>query len=177
MPVDRSAEAGFGLLEVIVCVALLMAGCVLTLALLPSLVSASQSGLMRGAATDIARNAIERVRAGSAYDPPAAAADPSTRAAVTANHAWALQPAASYIAATRIERAICHGPGMTTDVAMPVGIAYDAVHDTLTVTVTYPPNPCVPANTATVTLTAQLAPAAYAPQTHVPAAIADPATQ
>jgi hypothetical protein len=177
MPTERAAEAGFGLLEVVVCVALLLAGCVLTLALLPAVARASQIGLMRAAATDVARNAIERVRAGSAYDPPAAISDPATRAAATAGHAWALQPAAAYLAAARIERALCGGTGTTTDVPMPVAIGYDAPSDTLSVTVTYPPDPCVPATTRSVTLTAQLAPAAYAPQTQVPAAIADPATQ
>jgi Tfp pilus assembly protein PilV len=177
MPAERSTEAGFGLLEVIVCVALLTAGCVLTLALLPAVVRASQIGLVRGAATDVARNAIERVRAAGAYYPPAAMSDPSTRAAVTTNHAWALQPAAGYVAAARIEHALCGATGTTTDVALPVAIAYDALHDTLSVTVTYPPDPCVLAAMRSITLTAQLAPAAYAPQTQVPATIADPATQ
>jgi Tfp pilus assembly protein PilV len=177
MPTEPSAEAGFGLLEVVVCVALLLVGCVFTLALLPAVARASQIGLMRTAATDVARNAIERVRAASAYVPPAAAADPATRTAATGNHAWALQPAAAYVAAARIERALCNGSGTTTDVPLPVAIAYDAVHDTLSVTVTYPPDPCVPATTRTVMLSAQLAPAGYAPQTQVPAAIADPAMQ
>jgi Tfp pilus assembly protein PilV len=174
---ERANEAGFGLLEVIVCVALLLAGCVMTLALLPAVARASQTGLMRGAATDVARNAIERVRAAVAYYPPAAVSDPATRSAVTANHAWALQPAARFVAAARIRRALCGTTAASTDVPLPVAMTYDAAADLLTVAVTYPPNPCVPATTATLTLSAQLAPAGYAPQTQLPALIADPAQQ
>ena len=72
---ERAGEAGFSLLEVVVCVALLIAGSVIALALLPSLARASQAELLRGAATDIARNAIERTRAAAAYYPAGAVAD------------------------------------------------------------------------------------------------------
>jgi Tfp pilus assembly protein PilV len=174
---ERASEAGFGLLEVIVCVALLVAGCVMTLSLVPPIVRGSQSGMMRAAATGVARNAIERIRAASAYYPPAIVSEPATRAAVTANHIWVLQPAGQYVAAARIRRAVCGGTAATTDVPLPVSMAYDAASDTVTVSVSYPPNPCVPSATSTVTLSAQLAPAAYAPQTQLPAAIADPAAQ
>jgi hypothetical protein len=60
---------------------------------------------------------------------------------------------------------------------MNVGLTYDAPNDTLTVAVAYPPNPCNVAVQATVSLATQVAPASYAPQTQLPAAIADPALQ
>src|ERR1700733_2199203 len=104
---DRAPEAGFGLLEVIVCVALLIAGSVLALALLPSLARASQAQLLRGAATGIARNAIERARAAAAYYPAAGVADATARVATTADHAWVLAPATTYVAAARVHRALC----------------------------------------------------------------------
>ena len=174
---DRATEAGFGLLELVVCVALLIAASVFALALLPSLARASQAQLMRSAATGVARNAIERARAAAAYYPAGAVADPAARAATTADHAWVLAAAATYQAAVRVQHALCASTGETTDVPLTVAQHYDAASDTLTVAVSYPPNPCVPAAQATVSLTAQLAPSAYAPQTQLPAAIADPALQ
>jgi Tfp pilus assembly protein PilV len=173
---ERAAEAGFGLLELVVCVALLIAGSVLALALLPSLARASQSGLMRAAAAGIARNAVERARAAAAYYPAAAVADPAARAATTVDHAWVFVPEATYTAAARVRRALCGTTAATTDVLMTVTQKYDAPSDVLTVAVAYPPT-CAAAVRSTLTLSAQLAPASYAPQTQLPAAIADPATQ
>lgn len=161
-------EAGFGLLEVVVCVGLLVTASVFALALLPSLLRASQAQLMRGAATGIARNALERARAAAAYYPTAAA---------PADHAWVLQPSATYTAGVRVQRGLCGAAAATSDVALTVTSTYDAPSDTLTVAVSYPPNPCEPAEQMTISLAAQLAPAAFAPQTRAPVAIADPALQ
>jgi type II secretory pathway pseudopilin PulG len=174
---ERAGEAGFGLLELVVCVALLVSGGVVALALLPPLVRASQASLMRDAAADVARNALERARAAAAYYPPPAVADAAARAAATAAHAWVFAPAASDVAAARIERGLCGSAAAWTDVPMNVATTYDAAGDRLTVTVAYPPDPCAPAVQATVALSAQLAPASYAPQTELDAAIADPARQ
>ena len=174
---DRAGEAGYSLLEVVVCVALLVVGSVLALALLPPVARASQAELIRGAATGIARNAIERARAAAAYYPPGAVTDPVARAAITAGHAWVLQPAATYAAAARVHRAFCGTAAATSDVPMSVTMTYDAPSDMLTVAVSYPPNPCDTAKQAAISLSAQLAPASYAPQTQLPSAIADPALQ
>jgi prepilin-type N-terminal cleavage/methylation domain-containing protein len=174
---ERRSEAGFSLLEVVVCVALLVVGSVLALALLPALAHASQAQLLRSAATDIARNAIERARAAAAYYPAAIVADPTQRAAATADHAWVFAPAANYVAAVRVHRAYCGSAAATSTVSMNVNLTYDGPSDTLTVAVAYPPNPCDVAVQSSVTFATQLAPASYAPQTQLPAAIADPALQ
>ena len=174
---ERGGEGGYSLLEVVVCVALLIAGGVFALALLPSIARASQAGLLRAAATAIARNAIERTRAAAAYYPAAAVADPAARGTAVAGHDWVLAPAATYVAAARVRRALCGGGAATSDVPMPVSLTYDAPSDTLTVAVSYPADPCNPARRETISLAAQLAPAAYAPQTQIPSAIADPALQ
>jgi Tfp pilus assembly protein FimT len=174
---ERVPEAGYSLLEVAVCVALLIVGSVLALALLPPVARASQAELMRGAANDIARNAIERARAAAAYYPPGAVADPQARAAATADHAWVLQPGATYTAAAHVHRAFCGTTAATSDVSMRVTMTYDAPSDTLTVAVSYPPDPCNTAIQSAISLSAQLAPAGYAPQTQLPSAIADPALQ
>jgi Tfp pilus assembly protein PilV len=177
MRTDPRGEDGFGLIEVIVCVALLVAGSVLALALLPAVAHASQAQLMREAATGIARNAVERTRAAAAYAPPAAMNDAAVRAATSATHTWVLRPAAHFISAVRVRRSLCAGPGPTTDVAVDVALAYDAASDALSVAVTYPPDPCNAARRTTLTLRAIVAPPADAPQTRVGAAIADPAQQ
>jgi type II secretory pathway pseudopilin PulG len=174
---ERAEEAGFSLLELVMCVGLLSAGCVLALALLPVLARNAQAQMMRDAATGVARNAIERVRAATAYYPAGGVADPNLRRTTTADHAWVLAPAATYAAAVRVGHALCAAAATTTDVPLTVALTYDAPSDTLTVAVSYPPDPCAPAALATVSLAADLAPSAYAPQTMLPAAIADPALQ
>jgi hypothetical protein len=60
---------------------------------------------------------------------------------------------------------------------MQVTMTYDAASDTLSVAVSYPPDPCNAATQSVISLAAQLAPASYAPQTQLPAAIADPVLQ
>ena len=174
---ERDAEAGFGLLEVIVCVALLVVGSVVALALVPTIARASQTQLMREAATGIARNALERARAASAYAPPAAMSDAAARAATVADHAWAFAAPATYTSGVRIRRALCGGTQASNDVPVSVTVSYDPAADAVTAAVVYPPNPCVPETQATVSLTAELAPAVDAPQTRVTTAIADPAQQ
>lgn len=175
MAAERANDAGFGLIELVVCAGLLVFGAVLALALLPALVRASQAGVLRGAATEVARNALERARAAAAYLPPQRAADPLARAAVAAGHSWAFVPAATNRAAVHVERGWC-GAG-PADVALDVATAYDAASDTLSVTVAYPLDPCASGAHASITLAAQLAPAAYAPQTELTAPVADPALQ
>ena len=177
MPTERYAESGFGLIEVIVCVALLVAGSVLALALLPAIARASQAQLMREAATGIARNAIERVRAAAAYAPPAALGDAAARAATTSTHAWVLHPAAGYVSAVRVRRRLCGGVSLSTDVPVDVALIYDEPNDTVNVTVTYPPDPCNASARKAVTLAGTIAPPAYAPQTRLPFRIGDPAQQ
>lgn len=172
-----SDERGFTLIELVVCVALLFGGAVVALSLLAPLARASQAGLIRGAATEIARNALERARAAAAYYAPAAVSDPAARATATSNHAWVLAPGATYAAAARVHRAFCGGSSPTTDVPVLVTSVYAAATDRLTVTVAYPPDPCTPQTTTTVTLAATLAPAQYAPQTQLTTTIADPAYQ
>jgi type II secretory pathway pseudopilin PulG len=174
---ERENEAGFGLLEVIVCVALLVIGSAMALALVPSIARASQTQLLREGATNVARNALERARAASAYAPPAAMSADGAAAATIANHAWAFAPAATYASAVRIRRALCGAGGTTTDVAVTVTITYDPASDAVTAAVAYPPDPCRPQRDATVSLTAELAPAAAAPQTRMTTPIADPDQQ
>ena len=171
-------EAGTSLVELLVCVALLVAGTVIALGGLPALARSAQAGVVRDVATEVARNAIERVRAAGAYAPPALVADPATRAAVVANHGWAIAASASFASVARIRRSLCGSAGASVDVPLQVTTTYDAGTDRFAVSVAYPRDPCDPASPeATVTLAATLAPAQYAPQTLLRVPIGDPARQ
>ena len=165
---EREREAGFSLVEVIVCVALLIAACAAGLGVLPTLVHASQRDVLRDAATDLARVAIERVRAATAYYPPGGAA---------ANHAYALNASSSYTATAHVHRGWCVAGRTTTDVPLSVALAYDAPTDTVTATVQYPPNPCDATERSQVVVSAQLAPSVLAPGTTVTTPIGDPSQQ
>jgi type II secretory pathway pseudopilin PulG len=162
------AEGGFALVEVVVCVALLVAACVAALGVLPGLIRASQSDLLRDAARNLGTAAIERVRAATAYAPATGAAP---------NHAYALKASASYIATAHVHRALCGGAQPATDVPMNVQMTYDAAADDVTVTVDYPRNACDPGVRANVVVSAQLAPSALVPGTTTITPIDDPATQ
>jgi type II secretory pathway pseudopilin PulG len=164
---DRG-EDGFTLLEVVICVALVIAACVLALGVVPALTRAAQSGLLRDAATTIGRAALDRVRAATAYYPATGYA---------AGHAFALQPSATYVAAAHVHRRFCYASQTTTDVPMTVALAYDAASDSVTATVSYPRDPCDATVLDTVVLDAQLAPSALAPGTTITTAIDDPAQQ
>jgi prepilin-type N-terminal cleavage/methylation domain-containing protein len=165
---EPERDAGFTLVEVVVCVALLAAACVASVSVLPTLVRASQSGVMRDAATNLARTAIERVRAATAYYPASGYA---------ADHSYALAASASYVAAVRVHRGWCDPARTSADVQMTVSLAYDAPSDTVTATVAYPRIACQTAVLDQIVMRAQLAPSALAPGTPVSAAIADPAQQ
>jgi type II secretory pathway pseudopilin PulG len=177
LPTDRD-EGGYSLVELVVCVALLVTIAVAALGVLPALARQAQAGLVRDAAAEVARNAIERVRAAVAYYPAALVADPASRATVTADHRWALAASASFASAARLERPRCGAAQAPIDVPLAVTAAYDAPTDRLTVTVTYPRDPCTNGGaTDTVGASATLAPGQYAPQTELDTAIGDPALQ
>ncbi len=161
-------DAGFTLVETVVCVALLVAACVAALALVPTLVHASASGILRDAATNVARAEIERVRAAAAYAPSTG---------YTPGHAFALNATAAYATTAHVHRSLCAAAQATTDVAMNVAVAYAAATDAVTVTVDYPRNACDPTVRESVALVAQLAPSALAPGTAVTVPVDDPAQQ
>jgi prepilin-type N-terminal cleavage/methylation domain-containing protein len=165
---ERAPDAGFSLIEVLVCVALLTAACVAGLGVVPTLVHGAQRAIVRDAATNLARLAIERARAATAYYPASG---------YSANHTYALGTSASYSAAVRVHRTWCNAHAPTTDIAMDVALAYDAALDTVTATVSYPRDPCDVTRTDRVVVSASLGPSAWAPGSTVTTAIGDPTQQ
>ena len=141
------SERGFTLVELVVCVALLVAAGAGALAVLPVLVRTAQGGIVRDAALDAGRNVLERTRAAAAYYPAALVGDSASRAGATADHRWALGVNASYVSAARILRPLCGAAAAGVDVPLAVASTYDAATDRLTVTVTYPRDPCAPRRT------------------------------
>jgi hypothetical protein len=108
------------------------------------------------------------VRAATAYSPASGS---------TANHAFALNAAATFVATAHVHRNLCNGGQPTTDVPMNVALAYAAASDSITVTVSYPRNACEANALATLALTAQLAPSALVPGTTIAVPVDDPAQQ
>jgi type II secretory pathway component PulJ len=108
-------EGGFTLLELVVCVALLVASGAGALAVLPALARSAQAGIVRDAALEAARNVLERTRAAAAYYPAALVGDPAARATTTADHRWALGANATYASAARIVRPLCGIAAATAD--------------------------------------------------------------
>ena len=177
-PSPTDGERGFTLLELVVCVGLFAAIGIGALALLPALARNAQAGIVRDAALETARNALERARAAAAYYPPALVGDAATRAVTTADHRWALAAQASAPSAARLRPAPCGAAVANADIPLAVASSYDAPSDRLTVTVTYPHDPCASGGPSdTVSLSTVLAPAQYAPQTQLTTAIGDPVTQ
>lgn len=177
LPTERD-EGGYSLVELVVCIALLVTVAVAALGTLPVLARQAQAGLVRDAATDVARNALERVRAAVAYYPAALVADPASRRTATADHRWALSASAAFASAARLARPPCGAATAPADIPLAVTTTYDATLDRLTVTVAFPRDPCTNGSGSdTVSASATLAPAQYAPQTELEAAIGDPALQ
>jgi prepilin-type N-terminal cleavage/methylation domain-containing protein len=161
-------EAGFTLIEVIVCVALVASACVAALAVLPTLVRATQRDLVRDAASGVAQLELERIRAATAYYPASG---------VTPNHAYALNPSASYATTAHVHRTMCGGNAATTDVPLAVSDTYVAATDTVTITVSYPPDPCRPQTLAQLSISARVPPSLTIPGSTVTVPIGDPAIQ
>jgi type II secretory pathway pseudopilin PulG len=165
---DASREEGFGLIEVVICVAVMIAACVAGLGVVPALARASQEGVLRDAATTIARAAIDRARAATAYYPPGG---------YEPTHTYALNPSVAYTAEAHVHRGFCNPGQTTTNVAMNVRVTYDAASDAVTAAVSYPRDACDPTMQSEVTVTAQLTPSALAPGTTMVTPIGDPAQQ
>jgi prepilin-type N-terminal cleavage/methylation domain-containing protein len=176
----RTAERGFTLLELLLCVGMLAAASAATLGAFAALARNATPGTMRDAALNAAENALARARAAAAY-----ASSPSQDGpALLGDRSWALVPGRSdYVAGAPLRAAGSCGDAVARVVRMPVAVTYDAPNERVTVVVTYPRDPCAVAadgtiadgDAATVTLAETLPPSVYPPGQVVHHDIAPPA--
>jgi len=176
----RTAERGFTLLELLLCVGILAAASAAALGAFAALARNATPGPMRDAALAAGENALARARAAVAYASSAAQDGP----ALLGDRSWALVPGRTeYVAGAQLRASAPCGDAAPRSVRMPVAVTYDAPNERITVVVTYPRDPCavaadgsIPANgAATVTLAETLPPSVYPPGQVVHHDIAPPA--
>ena len=156
----RTAERGFTLLEVLVCVAILAVASAATVGAFAALARNATPGGVRDLALMAGENALVRARAAVAY----AASSSQDGPALLADRSWGLVPGGrAYLAGVELGAAARCGAGGPVRLQLPVAAAYDAANERFTVVVTYPRDPCAPGNAATLTLTESLPPSVYPP--------------
>ncbi|GAC1622342.1 MAG: hypothetical protein NVS4B13_12300 [Candidatus Elarobacter sp.] len=163
----RTAERGFTLLELTVCVAVLALASASALGAFAAVARNATPGATRDAALTIAENALTRARAAVAY-----ASSPSRDGtALLADRSWALARGETrYVVGAELRGGAPCGAA-TLRLRLPVTVTYDAPGERFTVVVTYPRDPCrvasdgtIPAgDAATVTLAETLPPSVYPP--------------
>ena len=180
MDSTRTAERGFTLLEVLVCVAILAVVSAATFGAFTAVARNATPGTSRDVALMVGENALARARAAVAY----ASSPTQDASALLAGRTWALRPGETdYVAGAQLRAgAMCATTGPRT-LHLPVAATYDAANERFTVVVTYPRDPCdvasdgtIPSGgAATVTLAETLPPSAYPPGQTVHRDVAPPA--
>ena len=180
MDSTRTAERGFTLLEVLVCVAILAVVSAAACGAFAALARNATPGTVRDVALMAGENALARARAAVAY-----ASSPSQDAsALLAGRTWALQPGdTAYVAGAQLRAGALCGAAEPRTLRLPVTATYDAANERFTVVVTYPRDPCrvasdgtiPPGDAATVTLAETLPPSAYPPGQTIHRDVAPPA--
>ena len=179
MDSTRTAERGFTLLEVLVCVAVLALASAATAGAFAALARNATPGTARDVALMAAENALARARAAVAYA-SSPAQDAST---LLAARTWALRPGETdYVAGAQLRAGTC-GDTAPRTLRLPVAAAYDPANERFTVVVTYPRDPCrvgsdgsIPADDAATVMVAQtLPPSVYPPGEPIHRDVAPPA--
>lgn len=156
-----SAERGFTLLELLVCVFLLALAGAATAGAFAAVARNAAGGEPRAVALMVAENALARARAVTAY---AQSADPSAVAAMATDRSWALVPGPqTFTAGAELRAPAQCGDGAPLRLQLPVTTVYDAAQQAFSVTVGYPGSPCSAQADRSLTLRAVLPPSAYAP--------------
>jgi len=176
----RTAERGFTLLEVLVCVALLAVASAASLGALAAVARTAAAPSARDAALAVATNALARAHAAVAY----ASSPTQDGSALLDDRSWALVPGTSaYVAGAELRASAPCGRTASLALRLPVAVTYDAPNERLTVAVTYPRDPCrvgdggaiPPDDAATVTLAETLPPSVYPPGQTLHRDVATPA--
>ena len=168
-----TAERGFTLLELLVCVFLLAVVGAATCGAFAAVARNAAPGATRDVALMAAENVLARARAATAY---ARSADPSAVARMTTDRSWALAAGTqSFTAGAELRAPALCGASAPRRLALPVTTAYDPVQQTLSVTVAYPSDPCSAQTDRTLTLRETLPPSVYAPGQGVARSVQVPA--
>ena len=176
----RTAERGFTLLELLVCMAGLALVSASTLGAFAAVARNAATGNARELALMAGENALARARAAIAY-----ASSPSQDGtALIGDRSWGLVPGQSaYVAGAQLRASAMCGAQAPLLLNLPVATAYDARSERFTVVVTYPRDPCraaregaiAPDNAASVTLAETLPPSVYPPGQVLRRTVAPPA--
>lgn len=168
MDSTRTAERGFTLLELLVCVAILAIVSAGTFGAFAAVARNATPGTARDVALMVAENALARARAAVAYAAPPA----PDASALLGDRSWALRPGETdYVAGAELRANALCGATAPLQLHLPVAATYDAANERFTVVVTYPRDPCrvardgtIPADdAATLTLAGTLPPSVYPP--------------
>ena len=160
-----TAERGFTVLEVVVCVGLFAIASAATAGALAATLRNASAGATRDVALMIADNALVRARAAIAY---AASPDGVDVTPLLADRSWGLHAgsSASTAGGAIVAPAPCAG-GAAHLVRFAVTTTFDNATQRIAVRVTYPRDPCeaapAPADLQSVTLSQTLPPSVYAP--------------
>ena len=180
MDSTRTAEHGFTLLEVLVCVAVLAMASAATVGAFAALARNATPGTARDVALMAGENALARARAAVAYA-SSPAQDAST---LLAQRSWGLRPGETdYVAGAELRAGTLCGDAAPRTLRLPVAATYDPANERFTVVVTYPRDPCRVASdgaiasgdAATVTLAETLPPSVYPPGEPIHRDVAPPA--
>ncbi|HEV3087196.1 MAG TPA: prepilin-type N-terminal cleavage/methylation domain-containing protein [Candidatus Elarobacter sp.] len=168
MDSTRTAEGGFTLLELLVCIAILAIVTASTLGAFAAVARNATTGGARELALMAGENALARARAAIAY-----ASSPSQDgAALLGDRSWGLTPGETgYVAGAQLRAGAPCGAQSPPTLKLPVAATYDAANERFTVVVTYPRDVCrvgadgtvAAGNAETVTLSETLPPSAYPP--------------
>ena len=180
MDSTRTAERGFTVLEVLICVAILAVCSAATFGAFAAVARNATPGTARDVALMAGENALARARAAVAY---ASSPDQDASALLT-GRAWALRSGATgYVAGAQLGAGASCGDTVPRVLRLPVVATYDAVNERFTVVVTYPRDPCrvtadgsvAAGDAATVTLAETLPPSVYPPGQTIHRDVAPPA--
>jgi prepilin-type N-terminal cleavage/methylation domain-containing protein len=159
----RTAERGFSLLEVVVCVGLFALASAATAGVVAAVARNASPGVTRDAAAMVAENVLARARAATAY----ASSTTVDSTTLVADRTWGLIGTTTHFnaGAQIVAPAACGGASSAT-IPLLVMTNFEPGTQRFTVSVTYPRDPCATlagTNAATLELTQTLPPPVYPP--------------
>jgi prepilin-type N-terminal cleavage/methylation domain-containing protein len=180
MASTRTAERGFTLLEVLVCVGVLVLACAATAGAFAALARQALPDTTRDVALMAGENALARARAAIAY----ASSPTADGTTLLTDRSWGLVPGETdVVAGAELRASAMCGNSAPLVLRLPIAATYDTTTQRFTVVVIYPRDPCalaadgsIPASDAlTLTLGETLPPSAYPPGQTLVRSVATPA--